>query len=61
MGSCFVAQNIANLHKNKNNQPKTNVKNNRKLKEMINITPTMDHYPKNGQIRDTHPLSDISY
>ena len=38
------------------NQQKT-IKNNRKLKAMGNITPTMDHYPKNGQMGDTDPQS----
>ena len=30
-------------------------KNNRKVKAMRNITPTMDHYLRNGQLRDTDP------
>ena len=25
------------------------------IKAMGNITPTMDHYPRNGQMRDTDP------
>ena len=29
------------------------MKNNRKLNAMGNITPTMDHYPRNGQKGDT--------
>ena len=39
----------------------TNLKNNRKIKKtrkvkaMGNITPTMDQYPRNGQLRDTDP------
>ena len=30
-------------------------KNNRKVKAMQNITPTMDPYLRNGQLRDTDP------
>ena len=30
-------------------------KNHRKVKAMRNITPTMDHYLRNGQMRDTDP------
>ena len=29
------------------------MKNYRKVEEMGNITPTMDHYPGPGQMRDT--------
>ena len=36
------------------------LKNNRKVKAMGNITPTMDHYPRNGQTGDTDPQSDMS-
>ena len=31
------------------------VKHRKKLKAMGNITPTMDHYPRNGQMGDTDP------
>ena len=31
------------------------LKNNIKVKAMGNITPTMDHYPRNGQMGDTDP------
>ena len=31
------------------------IKNNRKVRAMENITPTMDHYPKNGQMGDNDP------
>ena len=31
------------------------MKNNRKVKGMENITPIMDHYPRNGQMGDTDP------
>ena len=31
------------------------LKNNTKVKAMGNRTPTMDHYPKNGQMGDTNP------
>ena len=36
------------------------LKNNRKVKAMENITPTMDQYPRNEQIGDTDPQSDMS-
>ena len=39
---------------NKINQ-QTIIKNNRKIKAKGNITPTMDHYPRNGQMGDTDP------
>ena len=47
-------------HENKNNkQRSTNKqlksKNQQKVKTMENITPTMDHYPRNGQMGDTDP------
>ena len=29
------------------------IKNNRKVKAMKNITPTMDHYHRNGEMGDT--------
>ena len=31
------------------------IKTNRKIKAMGNITPTMDHYPRNGSMGDTDP------
>ena len=31
------------------------IKYNKKIKAVGNITPTMDHYPRNGQMRDTGP------
>ena len=46
-------------YENLKGESKTNrrikVKNNRKVKVMRNITPAMDHYPRNGQMRDTNP------
>ena len=36
------------------------IKTNRKIKAMGNITPTMDHYPRNGQMGDTDPQSRMS-
>ena len=32
----------------------------KKMKAMGNITPTMDHYPRNEQIGDTDPSSGMS-
>ena len=40
--------------KNKD-QPTNSYKNNRQVKPVGNITPTMDHYPRNGWMRDTDP------
>ena len=37
------------------------LKNNRKINVMGNITPTMNHYPRNERMRDTNPLSDMSW
>ena len=34
--------------KTKNKDQPRNIKNNRKIKAIGNITPTMDHYPRNG-------------
>ena len=31
------------------------MKNNRRVKEMGNVKPTMDHYLRNGQMGDTIP------
>ena len=39
---------------------RTITKNNRKVKAMGSITPTMDHYPRNGQMGDTDPQSCMS-
>ena len=39
---------------------RTIIKNNRKVKAMGSITPTMDHYPRNGQMGDTDPQSCMS-
>ena len=36
------------------------IKNQRKIKAMGNITPTMDNYPRDGRMGDTDPQSDIS-
>ena len=50
---------LSEKHENKNKDQPTNnqkVKNN-KVKAMGNITPTMDHYPRNGQMGDTDPQS----
>ena len=33
--------------------------NSRKIKAIGNITPTMDHYPRNGYMGDKDPQSDI--
>ena len=41
--------------KTKNKDQPRNIKNNRKIKAIGNITPTMDHYPRNGQMGDTNP------
>ena len=38
-----------------NHKTDRKIKNNRKVKAMGNITPTTDHYPRNGQMRDTDP------
>ena len=38
----------------------TIIKNNRKVKVMGNITPTIDHYARNGQMGDTDRQSDMS-
>ena len=50
----------------KNKDQPTIIKNNRKnknsreVKGMRNITPTLDHYLRNGQMRDTDPYSNMS-
>ena len=47
--------------KTKNKDQPTIIKNNRKnknsrkVKAMRNITPTMDHYLRNGQMKDADP------
>ena len=57
----LVAQTTVKRHENKNkkqnNHKKKNrkIKNNRKVKAMGKITPTMDHYPRNGEMGDTDP------
>lgn len=40
--------------RNKNKQT-NKIKSTRKLKRMENITPAMDHYPRNGYMGDTDP------
>ena len=37
----------------KNQKNNRKIKKNRKIKAMGNITPTMDHYPRNGSMGDT--------
>ena len=60
----LVAQTTVKRHENKNKKQRwTNkeskkyrkIKKNRKIKAMGNITPTMDHYPRNGSMGDTDP------
>ena len=52
--------------KNKDQPTKKSLKNdrkikyNKKIKAMGNITPTMDHYRRNGQMGDTDSESDMS-
>ena len=41
--------------KMKNKDQPTISKNNRKIKAMGSITPTMDHCPRNGQMGDIDP------
>ena len=41
-------------------QPTNNHKNYGKIKAMGNITPTMDHYSRNGEMGDIDPQSDMS-
>ena len=63
----LVAQTTVKRHENKNTkQRSTNkksiknnrkIKRNRKIKAVGNITPTMDHYPRNGQMGDTNTQS----
>ena len=52
----LLSRDMTTKTKNKD-QPKKieKIKNNRKIKAMRNITPTMDHYPRNGYMRDTNP------
>ena len=38
-----------------NHKKPRKIKNNKKVKAVGNITPTMDHYPRNGQMGDTDP------
>ena len=57
----LVAQTTVKRHENKNKKQRSTkkkiekIKNNRKIKTMRNITPTMDYYPRNGYMRDTDP------
>ena len=50
---------LSESHENKTTKRKINqqrvIKNNRKAKAMGNITPIMDHYPRNGQLGDVDP------
>ena len=39
----------------RNMKKKLIIKNNRKVKAMGNMSPTMDYYPRNGQMGDTEP------
>ena len=50
----LLSRDMKTKTKTKINQ-QTIIKNNRKIKAMGNITPTMDHYPRNGQMGDTDP------
>ena len=46
-----VAQTAVERHENKKQKKikqYTIIKDNRKIKAMVNITRTMDHYPRNG-------------
>ena len=38
-----------------NNHKNRKLKNKRKIKAVGNITPTIDHYTRNGWMGDTHP------
>ena len=56
------AQTTVKRHESKNKKTKIIIKNNknqtednRKIKGMGNITPTMVHYPRNEQMGDTDP------
>ena len=55
----LVAQTTVKRHENKNTKQrstnKKSIKRNRKIKAVGNITPTMDHYPRNGQMGETDP------
>ena len=55
----MVVQTTINRHENKKNkdQPTNNHKNNRKIKAIGNIT----RIPERGLLRDTDPLSNMSY
>ena len=39
----------------RNMKKKLIIKNNTKVKAMGNMSPTMDYYPRNGQMGDTEP------
>ena len=57
----LVAQTTVKGLENKNKKQKsTEIKNNRKIKALGNITPTMDLFPKNGWMGDTDLLSGMS-
>ena len=51
----LLSKDMKTKTKNKD-QPTKNIKNNRKVKAMGNITPTVNQYPRN---RDTDSESDI--
>ena len=56
MGSWLLRlQSIDMKTKMKNKGQQTIIKNNRKIKEMENITSTMDYCPRNGYMGDTDP------
>ena len=51
----LLSKDMKTKTKNKD-QPTKNIKNNRKVKPLENITPTVNHYPRNG---DTDSESDM--
>ena len=51
----LLSRDMKTKAQNKDQPTKNHKKNNRKIKAMGNITPTMDHYPRNGQMGDTDP------
>ena len=52
----LLSRDMKTKTKNKTIIKKTRkIKNNRKVKAMRKITPTMDHYPRNGEMGDTDP------
>ena len=62
MGS-WLLKTTVNRHENKSEKKRINQQtfriNSRKIKAIGNITPTMDHYPRNGYMGDKDPQSDI--